>query len=244
MCVRKQFHGGLALSLITLLPGCGEPAVAPSSNDSASLPPSAAQERPDVSAPSSDRRAADWARQFGGTLVLTLDGRPVELAADQPLPSAAFFVREIRFPEGTVAVDDAGLSNVASLTDLRVLEIRGSSVTDAGVERLSAVRTLERINLHATHVTDRSLEVLASLPNLNDLDVGWNRSITDVGLRSIVRMKSLRNLNLFETAITASGLDELATLSNLEWLDLTDHHPSPSTLEAIRAANPGVTIEL
>ena len=63
-------------------------------------------------------------------------------------------------------VTDAGLEHIESLTKLRQLDLRGSSITDRGLVRLSNLKELRELSLMRTAVTDDGLAHLDELTNL------------------------------------------------------------------------------
>ena len=116
-------------------------------------------------------------------------------------------------------VTDAGLKELAPLTNLELLDLNGTQVTDAGLKELAHFKNLRILNLWRTQVTDAGLKKLAPLTNLELLDLNGTQ-VTDAGLKELAHFKNLRILHLWRTQVTDAGLTNLAPLTNLYVLDL------------------------
>ena len=57
-------------------------------------------------------------------------------------------------------VNDAGLRDLAALTQLRALDLTGTNVTDKGLKQLAALTQLQTLDLAQTKVTDVGLREL------------------------------------------------------------------------------------
>ncbi|MFM8272360.1 MAG: restriction endonuclease subunit S [Gemmata sp.] len=107
---------------------------------------------------------------------------------------------------------------------LTSLELTGNRVTDAGLKELAALTNLTYLDLRNTPVTDAGLEELAPLEHLAQLDL-TDTPVTDAGLKRLVRLQNLTGLGLFRTRVTHEGLGELANFNKLTsvWLsEVTD----------------------
>jgi internalin A len=121
-------------------------------------------------------------------------------------------------------VTDAGIKELAPLTQLRTLELLGCQVTDAGLKELAPLKNLQSLMLKRTDITDAGLKELAALQNLRDLDVSIT-AVTDAGLKHLAPLTHLHRLDLSgNRAITDAGMKELADLENLQtlWLYVTN----------------------
>ena len=85
---------------------------------------------------------------------------------------------------GTKKVTDAGLKEVAKLTQLKGLYLEGTEITDAA---LKEVAKLKKLNLLAWKLTQ----------------------ISDAGLKEGAKLKQLRFVNLEDTKVTKAGVDQL-----------------------------------
>jgi len=94
----------------------------------------------------------------------------------------------------SVAVTDLALDPVATLAELRELNLAGTQVTAKGLETLARLKKLEKLNLYgAKRVGDDAVARLAALPALRWVDLG-------------------------DTAVTNRGFDELAKSPRMEAL--------------------------
>ena len=116
-------------------------------------------------------------------------------------------------------VTDAGLKELASLTNLSSLNLSQTQVTDAGLKELAHFKNLRILHLWRTQVTDAGLTNLAPLTNLYVLDLN-STQVTDAGLKNLAPLTNLGVLSLPETKVTNAGLKELASHTNLSVLDL------------------------
>jgi len=81
-------------------------------------------------------------------------------------------------------VTDAGLKELATLTNLTTLYLGGTDVTDAGLKELAALKNLTTLDLFNTKVTDAGLKELAALKNLTSLYLGGTQ-VTDAGVKEL-----------------------------------------------------------
>jgi hypothetical protein len=81
-------------------------------------------------------------------------------------------------------ISDSGLKQIESLTKLRRLDLRGSSLTDQGLARISNLTELRELSLARTSVTDDGLSHLENLTNLEWLALS-NTSVTMAGAKTL-----------------------------------------------------------
>ena len=91
-------------------------------------------------------------------------------------------------------ITDAGLAQVASLTNLRRLHLEKTAITDAGLAHLKGLANLEYLNLYGTAVTDAGLAHLAGLKNLRNLYV-WQTKVTAEGAANLKKSVATVNIN-------------------------------------------------
>lgn len=124
--------------------------------------------------------------------------------------------------------DDEGLNRLRPLgATLRVLRLRGTSVTDQGLEALPHFPQLTSLDLSKTSrdqrhsITDRTVEILAAgCPQLRALGLGWCSAITDGSGPHLRRLARLQRLDLSLTAVTSRCCAHIGGLY-LEHLDLS-----------------------
>ena len=88
------------------------------------------------------------------------------------------------------------------------LNLAGSKVTDAGLANLAALTNLRRLHLEKTAVTDAGLAHVKGLANLEYLNL-YGTAVTDAGLAHLSGLKNLKNLYLWQTKVTAEGAANL-----------------------------------
>lgn len=143
---------------------------------------------------------------------------PMATGKDGSRPKSAEEITSFDLPVG-----DAGLKELAGLTNLRSLKLDGSVTT--GFIRSSNTRpTDEEVQaylnkLKERSVTDAGLKELAPFKNLATLTI-HSDFVTDAGLKQLAPLKSLTTLDLRGCSITDAGLKELAALPNLATLEL------------------------
>ena len=119
-----------------------------------------------------------------------------------------------QYPKQAVHVTDAGLKEIASLTNVAILDLAGGDVTDAGLKDLAGLQALTALDLSATKITDVGLRQIANFRNLSDLKLN-NTAVTDAGLQELSRLTNLSALNLYGAKVTAAGLTHLAKFNHL-----------------------------
>ena len=123
-------------------------------------------------------------------------------------------------------VNDAGLRNLQTAGNLRVLILTGTRITNAGLKHLVTLKSLVALDLEVCDgVTDAGCVTLGSMPQLQALNLkktGFEPfRVSDTGLRSLRNLRELRVLNLYGNKITDNGLAHLAGKKQLRELDLS-----------------------
>lgn len=97
----------------------------------------------------------------------------------------------------------------------------GTSATDDDLKRLQPLTDMRVLDLRGTRITDESLRWLSERdwPKLRRLDLSATR-ITDAGMPFLGKLIQLENLNLDGVSITDSGVSHLKSLSQLKFLSL------------------------
>jgi len=115
---------------------------------------------------------------------------------------------------GTSALGDTSLQALASLPNLKCLNLQGASnVTDSGVAVLVENCKLERLNLGGCYrITDRAVDSLAKHGNkLTHLSLFQCFKLTDVSAEHLSSLPSLQHLDLNScVSLTPRALDLLA----------------------------------
>jgi serine/threonine protein kinase/Leucine-rich repeat (LRR) protein len=158
-----------------------------------------------------DRLVANWMiSNFRGTIwIRELPRRPIQREED--LPSGNFHIEAIVFNRGAsgIGFGKVDIDRLASLSELKSLELAWPSVTDDTVLRLKPLTRLWRLSLAKANITDACLPALAGMAHLESLDLSEIAGITDAGLEQLAKIKSLNNLGLNRTTTTEAGLIKL-----------------------------------
>ena len=102
-------------------------------------------------------------------------------------------------------VADAQLAQISPIaTQVYELNLAGSKVTDAGLAQVASLTNLRRLHLEKTAITDAGLAHLKGLANLEYLNL-YGTGVSDAGLANLAGMKNLRNLYVWQTKVTAEG---------------------------------------
>jgi internalin A len=188
-------------------------------------------------------------------LGLSIPYRQDNAAVDSGLKYISKFTKLRHIP--FVMQTDAQLEQIAAMTQLKYLWLRGKGITDAGLAHIAKFNQLVQLNIEETEVTDAGLEYLKELAKLKLLDLSKNNitaaglkcheglnqlisldlsgnNITDPGLEHLKALAKLSHLRLNNTAITDAGLKNLKNLSGLKYLDLRDTRVSDVGLEQIK----------
>lgn len=213
----------------------------------------------------SDRQAAEWATNVGGTVFVSLKGKLLTVNPKGKLPAEKFAVERIDFPYGT-RISDADLAPLGRLTGLQSLILTGTPVGDGaalhlvkiagltdlhladtkmgddGVVRLKELKGLRLMTLAGTSVGDRSVVSLGELLNLEDLNL-HNTAIGDLSVAAIAKCPKLRVLHLTRTNVTDGGLTHLAGVKTLRHLTLFGNKVTEAGVNKLRAARPDCKID-
>ncbi len=134
-------------------------------------------------------------------------------------------------PENFPALDslDIATNNLnwkGSLTPLTrnpkldYLDIQQTQITTAHLEALLKLKSLKRLNVGTNEFGDDAFKVFAQMPQLTELEVGYNKNISDAGVKCLAKLTNLEKLGLPWTQITESSLTVIAGLPRLKYLDV------------------------
>ncbi len=107
-------------------------------------------------------------------------------------------------PTGGIRITDAGLRRLASLRNLRRLDISGHKITPAGLDALRGL-PLERLSLwNCTEIADPA--AVAAMTRLVTLDLSLTPA-GDAAMAPLAKLAGLRNLYLTDTNVTATAVE-------------------------------------
>jgi hypothetical protein len=96
--------------------------------------------------------------------------------------------RVVRLNLESTGTTDAAMKSIASMKDLRELDLTQCKITDAGIAELRAHPNLRQLWLGNTQITDASIPTLLSLPSLERLTVEGS-GISEAGWKAILSKK-------------------------------------------------------
>ena len=114
---------------------------------------------------------------------LTLRGLPIDDSAMevfQELPT----LRRLYLQE-LPSVSDDGMSNIAVLKDLEILDIWEVPITDKTMESIAKLAALKTLMLRSTNVTDAGLEALLTMPELKSVTLEGNTDVTPAMIQKL-----------------------------------------------------------
>lgn len=113
---------------------------------------------------------------------------------------------------GNHPLDDEILASVAesllAFDDLRVLEVRRSTITDKSAPLLAKLDSVTHLRLSYTHISDESVPHLAQLPTILSLLLA-NTRLTDACVDELSAMTTLTELDIRGTQISQDGVSRL-----------------------------------
>ena len=109
-----------------------------------------------------------------------------------------------RLDLGGTGVTDAGMANVAQMTELCRLRLDDTAITDDGLAALSPLKRLASLNLHSTGITDAAVDSLTQLPRLRQLYV-WQTGMTPMAALTLAEaLENRRKLDRYRTQIASN----------------------------------------
>ncbi|HEV7278817.1 MAG TPA: hypothetical protein VGN57_01285 [Pirellulaceae bacterium] len=151
-------------------------------------------------------------------------------------------LRRVRLRDSMVT--DAGLSPLAALPNLQVLDLSECYFDDPTVaaENIAKIESLQDLNLWYTRMGDPAAEKLASLKNLRSLNLDDNE-LTDASAPFIAQHEGLTYLHLGSNrTLSDAVVPELSKLKNLEDLVITFTQISQDGKAKLAEALPKTTI--
>ena len=114
-------------------------------------------------------------------------------------------------------------TRMTELPNYTSLVICGPGFTDEGAELLTLCTNLKELQLVGTSITDAGLRFISELTNLDWLVID-RASVTDSGLSLLTSLKKLKGLQLISTGASDEGFQTLRYLPKLTYLEATDHY--------------------
>lgn len=118
-------------------------------------------------------------------------------------------------------VTDDGLSDLARLPELRVVDFTGTKITDRGLSLISKSQQIRLLMLNFTRITDNGLDVLANMSALRLLYLG-DTSISDAGLKKLETLPQLEAIRFTRLPVTDDGVKSMSVMPRLRFLGLSE----------------------
>lgn len=136
-------------------------------------------------------------------------------------------------PQGWTDEDFKGaIDDLRKLSDMDYLMLRLTRITDRSMGEVASLTQLRHLNLSTLNVTDDGIAKLSTLHNLEGLYFDGSHAITGVGLQSLTDLP-LRKLSLRGTAASDETTSALEELTAIEYLDLGMSPVGDTTLSRI-----------
>jgi len=166
----------------------------------------------------------DW---FSVPTKIQFDARSQDPVSDEVIA----YITELPFVEsldfGVRRLSDTQVRKTAAMSSLNTLGI--SWIEDRSVHDLAHLTSLRELSLRGAKITDSFTDTLLTLVNIETIDLSYTR-VTDRGLQTIAKLKKLRQLAIEGTTITGQGLLALKKCKSLRKVIVSDETLS---LEAV-----------
>lgn len=133
------------------------------------------------------------------------------------------------------------MSANGALLDINLTHYEAGPVNLADLTPIAA--NVLALDLTRTRIKDADLAPLAGMRNLVRLELKRN-ALTDAALVHLKGLSDLESLNLFDTQVTDAGIEHLTGLKKLQKIFLYNTKVTPAGADRLRAAIPGVVVNL
>jgi Leucine-rich repeat (LRR) protein len=169
---------------------------------------------------------ADWIAATGGTYVKDKAGQVVEVdltltwITDDDLARIATLTELRKLNLSHTKIGDLGLAALRPLKNVTWLSCYYCDyITDGGIAYLRHWQNLEHLNVRGTEVTGRVFEHVAGMKKLRYLDAGFSR-VNDDGFDPLSALESVEELHIGGNKMSGVGLPLLRMLPALKHLDV------------------------
>jgi hypothetical protein len=173
------------------------------------------------------------------------DARPAHIVALQKLGA----VLDYGVGDRLIDVDldgkpatDADLDHLATLSDLKILNLSGSRITDEGLAKLAPLKRLKFLYLFKTDITDAGLAHLKELPRLEVICLDQTL-ITDAGIKTLEGLPRLEKLHVHSRVpLTDATIESLSKHVRLFELKVGGPGFTEKGIARLREALPNCTV--
>jgi len=137
-------------------------------------------------------------------------------------------------------IRDAGLKSLAGMDQMEDLDLSFCRFTGNGLKALAGLVNLKRLGLNQTATNDDALEPVSKFAKLEALSLEYT-SVGDAGLAKLTGLPLLE-LHLDHTNLTDASVKALGALSKLRYMDLYHTEFTQQGYDSLKKALPGCTI--
>ena len=174
-------------------------------------------------------------RRVNGLSQLHLGGSNLRLRDFEALAKLQQ-LRSLTLPQETT-LSILAAKELAKLTNLESLSLRGTEMDDASFQQLETLVNLQYLDIAQTRITDAGIQTIEKMPELRELNLLRYESqvpqqLTDKAANSIGELTKLESLTL-SGSISATGLAKIGELPNLTYLVIAFTSVSGDDLKAL-----------
>ncbi|MEX2261169.1 MAG: hypothetical protein WD696_04420 [Bryobacteraceae bacterium] len=169
---------------------------------------------------------AEWILNAGGSFQENEAGQIVEVdltltwITDDDLAKIATLTELRKINLSHTKINDMGLAHLRPLRNVTELNcFYCEYITDGGISFLKQWEHLESLNVRGTEVTSRVFEHLSQMKKLKSLDVGFSR-VNDDGFDALAGLEELEELHIGGDKMSGLALPLLRLLPALKHLDV------------------------
>ncbi|QEL19328.1 leucine-rich repeat domain-containing protein [Limnoglobus roseus] len=120
-----------------------------------------------------------------------------------------------------LTISGEGFQNLAGLSKLREINLRGVRVDDLGIAAISKIESIVILTLEGDAITDAGISQLGNLSNLMSLGLQGHK-ITGTGFKSVRPLLKLTGMYLYGCPINISGIKDIVSAApNLDFIGFT-----------------------
>ena len=191
----------------------------------------------------SDRRAAEWVLNKGGTVELTQGDKKIRAKALADLPNGKFTLHHVTLDGLPIQIRDEDLPEIQNIDSLNCCI---PNISEQSVRCVSRLLRLTFLNLNGTDITDRGLAYFRSLRELRNLGLHDAGRITAGGVAELQKALPNCKIDWNDPAKAMSPAKPLATDSDpafLRWEKVVAALPAEQQVDAVakklQQLNPG-----
>ncbi|MCA9801115.1 MAG: protein kinase [Cyanobacteria bacterium HKST-UBA02] len=136
-----------------------------------------------------------------------------------------------------VKVGDEAVPVLASMKDLRALDMMGTNITSGGIKDLLSRTSLDELHIGGDLVDDSAIQAVASTPSLKGLEISKAPGVSEKSLTKLAALPELRILGLDAIEFGSRMLGALKGFPALQELSLSRIDLSRELLKGVTGLN-------